>query len=568
MSTPKPVTPLNPDPKDVPPPGAGPELDHAPTTETVAAGTAVAPEAADASAPLLPLDPAAPGQRPINPWLFVPVLYFMQSIPNILATESFVAVYADLGEPVLRITFWTSIIGLPWTFKLFWGPLVDLNFTKRSWTVAMQVLITGSLAFAAAMIPTGNFFWYSLLALFFIAMFSATHDIACDGLYLMSLDKTRQAAFSGVMATSSRLGRMFISFGLLYAAGKIQSFGWEKDNAWALALGLATAVYGAGMLWNYFALPRPVADVPAPQTEPDQNRKNILRTLSVVVTGICAYFMIVALVQFTGLGIKSTIDAAWVPANWDMDAAQIRNQLMFLIGGGILIYPLWRLTRGLIGNSPMGTAFATYFRQNGFAAILAFIMFYRFGEAMILKIVPLFFLGKTEDGGMGLGVEEVGKIYGFSLPLGLIFGGLLGGALIAKIGLRRAFWPLVICMHVPNLLYVLVAYQPPANHLWLYPVAFTEAFGYGFGFAGYFVYLMYVAQRRPEFRTSHYAIGTGLGALFITFAGILSGILQQAFGFFGFFVAACLLTIPGTLTLLFIPMDEEETKKVKAAGDH
>src|SRR5687767_14985868 len=82
---------------------------------------------------------------PINPWLFVPVLYFMQSIPNILATESFVAIYKDLGVDNLKITFWTSIIGLPWTFKLFWGPLVDLNFTKRSWTIAMQVLITGSL---------------------------------------------------------------------------------------------------------------------------------------------------------------------------------------------------------------------------------------------------------------------------------------------------------------------------------------------------------------------------------------------------------------------------------------
>jgi PAT family beta-lactamase induction signal transducer AmpG len=236
---------------------------------------------------------------------------------------------------------------------------------------------------------------------------------------------------------------------------------------------------------------------------------------------------------------------------------------MFLIGGTILIVPLWLLTKRLIGNSPMGEAFSTYFRQSGFAAILAFIIFYRFGEAMILKIVPLFFLGDWEDGGMGLGVEEVGKIYGFGLPAGLICGGLAGGVMIARMGLRKAFWPLVICMHVPNLLYVLVAWQRPENHLWLYPVAFIEAFGYGFGFAGYFVYLMHVAQR-GRFVTSHYAIGTGLGALFITFAGILSGILQQAFGFLGFFIAACLFTIPGTLTLLIIPMDEEQTKSVRA----
>ena len=566
-------TPLNPDPKDAPPPGAGPEPDHAPLAKGA-------------------IDYAATPQQAINPWMFVPVLYFMQSIPYILATESFVAVYKDLGVDNLKITFWTSIIGLPWTFKLFWGPLVDLNFTKRGWTIAMQVLITGSLVIAAAAIPTGNFFVLSLLALLLIAVFSATHDIACDGLYLMSLDKSRQAAFSGVMATCSRLGRMFISFGLLYAAGKFQARAFDKDEAWAFALGAAAAVYGAGMLWNLFALPRPSIDVPAPQTEPDQNRKNILRTLAVVATGVCLYFLVAAAVELIGYASfrsthATTYDSAMtiadpaarkaalealpkpkVPINWHMTPGEMRTQLMWLIGGALAIVPASMFTRRLIGDSPMGTAFSTYFKQSGFIAILAFIIFYRFGEAMILKVVPLFFLDKWDAGGMALGIGEVGKIYGFGLPIGLIFGGLAGGAIIAKVGLRKAFWPLVICMHTPNLLYVLVAYNRPENHLWLYPVAIIEAFGYGFGFAGYFVYLMYVAQRRPEFRTSHYAIGTGLGTLFITFAGILSGILQQTFGYFGFFVAACLFTIPGTLTLLIIPMDEEETKSVKAEAGH
>jgi PAT family beta-lactamase induction signal transducer AmpG len=96
---------------------------------------------------------------------------------------------------------------------------------------------------------------------------------------------------------------------------------------------------------------------------------------------------------------------------------------------------------------------------------------------------------------------------------------------------------------------------------------FAEAFGYGVGFAGYFVYLMHVAQR-GKFVTSHYAIGTGLGALFITLATILAGIVQSVFGYKGVFLAACLLTIPGTLVLLFIPMEEEDTKRVKVAGDH
>ena len=514
-----------------------------------------------------PLDYAGPEHRAINPWVFVPVLYFMQAIPNILATESFVSVYKDLGVENVKITFWTSIVGLPWTFKLFWGPLVDLNFTKRGWTVAMQVLLTGSLVMAAATITTPGFFPLSVAALFLIAIFSATHDIACDGLYLMSLDKSRQAAFSGVMATCSRLGRMFVSFVLLYLAGKLQAFGYEKKLAWALALGFAAMIYGGGMLWNFFALPRPPTDVPRPHTEENQNAKNIRRTLAVVAAGVCAYFLVAATIEFLGYAIWKSAGGSHIPKSWAMDGHEIRTQLGYVLVCGVAIGPLWVLTRRLIGNSPMGEAFSTYFRQPGFGAILAFIMFYRFGEAMILKIVPLFFLGKVSEGGMALTVDQVGKVYGLSLPAGLILGGLAGGAMISRVGLRRAFWPLVVCMHTPNLLYVLVAWNRPENHLWLYPVAFLEAFGYGFGFAGYFVYLMYVAQR-GNFTTSHYAIGTGLGALFITFAGILSGILQQAFGYLGFFIAACAFTLPGTLTLLIIPMDEEQTKTVKAAGDH
>src|SRR5678810_1064593 len=165
---------------------------------------------------------------------------------------------------------------------------------------------------------------------------------------------------------------------------------------------------------------------------------------------------------------------------------------------------------------------------------------------------------------MGVSVEQLGVIKGIGQSFGLILGGLLGGWWISRVGLRTAFWPLVVCMHVPNILYIWAAYELP-NPSWLYPVVFLEAFGYGVGFAGYFVYLMHVAQR-GRFVTSHYAIGTGLGALFITFATILAGIVHAVFGYKGVFIAACLFTIPGTIVLLFIPMEEEETKGVKVAG--
>src|SRR5438067_13620293 len=126
---------------------------------------------------------------------------------------------------------------------------------------------------------------------------------------------------------------------------------------------------------------------------------------------------------------------------------------------------------------------------------------------MVFAVANLFILDKRELGGIGVSVEQLGVIKGIGQSAGLIAGGLLGGWWISRVGLRKAFWPLVLCMHLPNVLYIWAACaQPHAG--WLYPVVLAEAFGYGVGFAGYFVFLMHIAQR-GNFVTSHYAIGTG-----------------------------------------------------------
>jgi PAT family beta-lactamase induction signal transducer AmpG len=382
----------------------------------------------------------------------------------------------------------------------------------------------------------------------------------------MSLDKKRQAAFSGVMAMFSRLGRLFVDGVLLVLAGRLAAQGMHKQNAWMVALGIAAILYTAGTIWNYFMLPRPARDVPVADVAPGERTKNLWRTLTIVATGVVVYYLIASTMALIADRIHGNVAAGSVPASWDMDAAQQTKYVVRLAVCVVLLPILAIAIRTLVRGTPMADAFVSYVRQPGFRWILGFIIFYRFGEAMIFAMASLFILDKPEFGGMGVTLEHLGVIKAVGQSGGLILGGLLGGWWIARVGLRKAFWPLVICMHVPNLLYVWAAYELP-RPIWLYPVVFLEAFGYGVGFAGYFVYLMHVAQR-GKFVTSHYAIGTGLGALFITLATILAGIVQSVWGYTGVFLTACLLTIPGTLILLFIPMEEEETKRVKAAGDH
>jgi PAT family beta-lactamase induction signal transducer AmpG len=454
----------------------------------------------------------------------VPVLYFMQSVPNTMVREVFPSIFKDLGVSNLLIGTWVNIIALAWTFKLFWAPLVDLNFTKRLWVLAMQALCLVGFVALALGITVPGFFQVAIALLFAIAIASATHDVACDGLYLLSLSRQRQAAFIGVNSTCFRIGRLFCTGLLLWMAGWLQSQGYAKQTSYLITLGFLAGVYGLGWLNNLVNLPLAPKDTWASPADPGENRMNLLRTGVAVGIGVAAYFVVANALELTGLAIFQTINPTGtekpVLPKWDMTPSERNWAIGLLVGCAIALPLLVGQARRLMRGTPMGEAFASYVRQSGFLAILFFIMSYRFGEAMVSTLAPLFLQDSPDVGGMSLNVGLVGQINGIAGVLGIILGGIAGGLFISRLGLRRAFWPLVICMHSPNLLYVWAAWARPEVP-WLYFVAFMDNFGYGFGFAGYLVYLMWVAQR-GNFHTSHYAIGTGLGALFIALAGIFA----------------------------------------------
>ena len=203
---------------------------------------------------------------------------------------------------------------------------------------------------------------------------------------------------------------------------------------------------------------------------------------------------------------------------------------------------------------PFVEALVSYFRQPGIGAILAFILLYRFGESMLTTMSSPFLLAPESEGGLALSTERVGLLLGTVGVVALIGGGILGGVVIARRGLRRSLWPMVVAMHAPNLFYVWVAWARPGDAA-LAGVIAVEQFGYGFGFAAYLVYLMQVSQRGAH-PTTHYAISTGLMGLGALAAGYVSGDVVAALGFLGFFVVVVLASIPAVLPLFFIPLDE------------
>ncbi|MGH1396820.1 MAG: MFS transporter [Trichormus sp.] len=207
-----------------------------------------------------------------------------------------------------------------------------------------------------------------------------------------------------------------------------------------------------------------------------------------------------------------------------------------------------------VNQIPFIKIISSYFQQEKIFAILAFILLYRLGEAMLVKIASLFLLDNPEAGGLGLNTSEVGLVYGTFGVVSLIFGGIIGGLVISKYGLKKCILPMVLALNLPDLFYVYMAYNQPSLTL-VYPLVSLEQFGYGFGFTAFTVYLMYSSQ--GEYQTSHFAISTGIMALGMMLPGIVSGYLQSSLGYPLFFVVVCLLTIPGMMTLFFIPLKDD-----------
>ncbi|HWY75595.1 MAG TPA: MFS transporter [Verrucomicrobiae bacterium] len=197
--------------------------------------------------------------------------------------------------------------------------------------------------------------------------------------------------------------------------------------------------------------------------------------------------------------------------------------------------------------------FIAFFRKKRIGVLLLFLLLYRFAEAQLVKMVAPFLLDVREAGGLGLTTGQLGFAYGTVGIGALTCGGLLGGMLAASDGLKFWLWPMVLAIHLPDAVFVYLAYALPDNFWIINLCVAVEQFGYGFGFTAYMLYMIYIA--RGNHQTAHYAICTGFMALGMMVPGMFSGWLQEVVGYQHFFVWVLLATIPGFLVVTLIPLD-------------
>ncbi|HNT97988.1 MAG TPA: hypothetical protein PKK31_06975 [Elusimicrobiales bacterium] len=146
-----------------------------------------------------------------TPWSYVPTTYFAEGLPYVLVNSLAVIIYKKMDVSNTLIAFWTSWLYLPWVIKMFWGPLVDMYSTKRRWVVSTQFVMAAAIAGCGFALTTGHFLAFTMVLFMATAFLSATHDIAVDGFYMLSMSEEKQAFFVGIRAFFYRLAMLFSS---------------------------------------------------------------------------------------------------------------------------------------------------------------------------------------------------------------------------------------------------------------------------------------------------------------------------------------------------------------------
>jgi MFS transporter, PAT family, beta-lactamase induction signal transducer AmpG len=441
----------------------------------------------------------AHGNTERNPWLWIPTLYFVEGIPYFLVNNISVLMFARMGVPNGQMSLFTSLLYLPWTLKFLWSPFVDIIRTKRWWILTMQTVMSAAFIVLALTMP---------------------HPSA----QTIASGTTPMGLFS------------FTLLLFIFAAFASATHDIAADGFYMLAQSQSSQAAFVGV------------------------RSTFYRLANVFGNGV--------IVAVAGILETRTGD---IPLAWQITVG----------GSGLLLtaltlYHTWAVPRPVSDSSDrqeestatVGNIFrdfkntvVTYFRKPGVWLAVVFMLCYRLPEAFLIKLCSPFLVASRETGGLGMATAEVGLAYGTLGVIFLLLGGILGGLMASRVGLKKSIWIMAAFMTLPCFSFVYLAVAQPESFVTICTCIAIEQFGYGFGFTAYMLYMMYFSE--GEYKTSHYAFCTCFMALSMMVPGMFAGYLQEWLGYRGFFwmvIVCCLATVAVTLAA-YRKIDPEYGKK-------
>jgi len=466
---------------------------------------------------------------------WVALLYFSEGLPLGVFFDIFPVYFRQQGVNLADIGL-LSLLGLAWTVKFLWAPVVDWARRHRWWIAAANLGMACVMAFFAANtgVTPGAWVWVAIGAFTFL---SATNDIATDGYTIELLDKREYGLANGVRIGFYRVGMLFAGVVLMLSGW----YGW----AWAYALG---AVVFAGNAAMALLAPREKARVSTTGTVKGElallrDQPQWIGALALVIGGLL-WPVLAPLARALGWSAVVEASAAW----WFKGALPVG---LMLAGAALMVRAARGPRAALMREGPVFGAWVELLARPGMIAILLFILLFKLGDAAMGFMVKPFWVDS------GFTNQQIGLV---SVNLGLalsIAGGLLGGWYVDKAGIFRGLWVLGLWQAVSNLGYAAAAHWVPqaaqgadiaiAHQLMVYGASAIESFTGGLGTGAFLAFLMAITSR--ERATTEYAILSSIFAFSRAVAGWAGGIGAQEMGYAAYFFLTFWLSFPAYLLL-------------------
>jgi len=194
--------------------------------------------------------------------------------------------------------------------------------------------------------------------------------------------------------------------------------------------------------------------------------------------------------------------------------------------------------------------------------VLGFIFLYKLGDSLATALSTPFYLD------LGYSKTDIGVIAKHAGLWPAVFGGLIGGLWMVRLGINRGLWLFGLVQWVTILGFAWLAWRGVRvgvdgfDRAALAGVIAAEYLGVGLGTAAFTAFI--ARATNPVFTATQFALFTSLAAVPRTFINASAGALVQSLGWVGFFFLCFVLAAPGMLLLLKVaPWNETLPSQVR-----
>lgn len=271
-------------------------------------------------------------------------------------------------------------------------------------------------------------------------------------------------------------------------------------------------------------------------------------------SGLRSVFFRAAMISGHGGALLAGVEAAQIvggsPWSWALG-------LVAAVTGVLALFHVWALPHGerriAATRGEFGATLKAFLKLPNLWRFIVFLLLFRFAEAQLSIVSRLFLL---DPAGGAMTAREYGLTVGAAGVAAMLAGGVCGGIFAARVGLKAALLPMALALNVPDALYTWWAFNPVTDGVARTLFIAVEQFGYGFGFTGYMLVMIYLAGLCGAFQTTIFSLLTCLMVAGLRVPGMFSGWLLKHAGragltdYQGFFIwvlAATLASFGATL---------------------